>query len=217
MCKNPSVSILMRLHDKKILIRETCMIQTVHICYNSVIKHVHIWGVIWHMQQNVIKCSMVQLPQFSYTYWLIHFNSDSENCNDMKSWIVGWWLQRMNLQCKNGMEYNKKIMSLWRYVTMVFEIYKISRMITKSYGTNCNQKYSLVQTLMPQMKTDLTYITSNQKIKISFSFPHSFHTFNKKWAKTFIYPKLFFLAETFFWYTQFWLFFIEIKTKECYQ
>ena len=81
---------------------------------------------------------------------------------------------------------------------MVFEIYKISRMITKSYGTNCNQKYSLVQTLMPQMKTDLTYITSNQKIKISFSFPHSFHTFNKKWAKTFIYPKLFFLAETFF-------------------
>ena len=108
MCKNPSVSILMRLHDKKILIRETCMIQTVHICYNSVIKHVHIWGVIWHMQQNVIKCSMVQLPQFSYTYWLIHFNSDSENCNDMKSWIVGWWLQRTNLQCKNGIEYNKK-------------------------------------------------------------------------------------------------------------
>ena len=33
-------------------------------------------------------------------------------------------------------------------------------MIAKSYGINCNERYSLVQTLMAQMKTDLTYFTS---------------------------------------------------------
>ena len=38
---------------------------------SSIITHVHIfWGVIWQVQQNVIKCLMIPLPWFSYIHWL---------------------------------------------------------------------------------------------------------------------------------------------------
>ena len=43
MCKKPSVSALMRLYDKKINNKKTCVIQIVRIFYSSVIKHVHIF------------------------------------------------------------------------------------------------------------------------------------------------------------------------------
>ena len=40
------------------------------------IKHLYIfWGVILHVQQNVVKCLIIPLPRFSYIYWLIHFNT----------------------------------------------------------------------------------------------------------------------------------------------
>ena len=43
--------------------------------YSYIIKHVNIFqGVIWHVQQNDVKCFMIPLPQFSYIYWLIDFN-----------------------------------------------------------------------------------------------------------------------------------------------
>ena len=29
--------------------------------------------MIWHKQQNVVKCFIIPLPRFSYIYWLIHF------------------------------------------------------------------------------------------------------------------------------------------------
>ena len=29
--------------------------------------------MIWHKQQNVVKCFIIPLPRFSYKYWLIHF------------------------------------------------------------------------------------------------------------------------------------------------
>ena len=29
--------------------------------------------MIWHVQQNLVKCLMIPLPRFSYIYWLIHF------------------------------------------------------------------------------------------------------------------------------------------------
>ena len=29
--------------------------------------------MIWHVQQNIVKCFMIPLPRFSYMYWLIHF------------------------------------------------------------------------------------------------------------------------------------------------
>ena len=29
--------------------------------------------MIWHVQQNVVKCFIIPLPRFSYIYWLIHF------------------------------------------------------------------------------------------------------------------------------------------------
>ena len=51
---------------------------------SSLIIHVHIfWGVIWHVQQNVVKCLMISLPRFSYIHWLIRFNYDDTilNCN----------------------------------------------------------------------------------------------------------------------------------------
>ena len=36
---------------------------------SSIIKHVHIFqGVIWQVQQNVVKCLMIPLPRFSYIY-----------------------------------------------------------------------------------------------------------------------------------------------------
>ena len=46
---------------------KACIMQTVRIFYSSVIKHVHIFqGVIWHVQQNTVKCFMMPLPRFSY-------------------------------------------------------------------------------------------------------------------------------------------------------
>ena len=74
MSKKPSVSVLMKLYDKKINNKKN-IIQIVRISYSSVIKYVHIfYDVIWHVQQNVVKCLMIPLPRFSYLYWLIHFN-----------------------------------------------------------------------------------------------------------------------------------------------
>ena len=74
MSKKPSVSVLMKLYDKKINNKKN-IIQIVRIFYSSVIKYVHIfYDVIWHVQQNVVKCLMIPLPRFSYLYWLIHFN-----------------------------------------------------------------------------------------------------------------------------------------------
>ena len=34
--------------------------------------------MIWHVQQNVVKCFKIPLPRFSYIYWLIHFNRTSK-------------------------------------------------------------------------------------------------------------------------------------------
>ena len=49
-----------------------CTVRTVRIFYNSLIKHVHIFqGMIWHVQENVVKCFIIPLPRFSYMYWLI--------------------------------------------------------------------------------------------------------------------------------------------------
>ena len=60
---------------KKINNKKAYIIWTVGTFYSSVIKHVHIFeGMIWHMQQNVVKCFIIPLPRFSYIYWLIHFN-----------------------------------------------------------------------------------------------------------------------------------------------
>ena len=37
--------------------------------YSSIIKHVHVFkGVIWQVQQNVFKCFIIPVPQFSYIY-----------------------------------------------------------------------------------------------------------------------------------------------------
>ena len=39
------------------------------------VKHVWIfYGVIWYIQQKVVQCYFILLPQVSYIYWLIHFN-----------------------------------------------------------------------------------------------------------------------------------------------
>ena len=43
MWKKPSMSVLMRLYVKKINSKKACIIQTVHIFYSSIIKHVHIF------------------------------------------------------------------------------------------------------------------------------------------------------------------------------
>ena len=59
----PSVPVLMKVYDKKINDKKACIIQTVRIFYISLIKHAHIFsGVIWHVQQNVVKCFMIPLP-----------------------------------------------------------------------------------------------------------------------------------------------------------
>ena len=40
--------------------------------------------MIWHVQQNVVKCFIIPLPRFSYIYWLIHFKAIKEsNCSEM--------------------------------------------------------------------------------------------------------------------------------------
>ena len=45
------------------------MIQTVGTFYGSVIKHVRIfYGMIWHVQQNVVECLITPLPRISYIY-----------------------------------------------------------------------------------------------------------------------------------------------------
>ena len=67
-----------RLCDKKFNNKKACVIRirTVRLFYSSIIKHVRIFqGVIWHVQQNFVKCFIIPLPRFSYIiYWLIHFN-----------------------------------------------------------------------------------------------------------------------------------------------
>ena len=69
MCKKQSQYVFMRLYDKKNNKNE-CIIWTVGTFYSSV----HIFkGMIWHVQQNVVKCLIIPLPRFSCIYWLIHF------------------------------------------------------------------------------------------------------------------------------------------------
>ena len=69
MCKKQSQYVFMRLYDKKNNKNE-CIIWTVGTFYSSV----HIFkGMIWHVQQNVVKCLIIPLPRFSYIYWLSHF------------------------------------------------------------------------------------------------------------------------------------------------
>ena len=58
---------------KKINNKKACIIRTVGTLYSPVIKHVHIFeGMIWHVQQNVVKCFIIPLPRFSYIYLLTY-------------------------------------------------------------------------------------------------------------------------------------------------
>ena len=73
MCKKQSQYVFMRLYDKKNNKNE-CIIWTVGTFYSSV----HIFkGMIWHVQQNVVKCLIIPLPQLSYIYWFIQFKGTS--------------------------------------------------------------------------------------------------------------------------------------------
>ena len=65
-----------RFYDKKFNNKKACVIQTVRIFYGPVIKHLHVFqGVIWLIEQNVVKCFTILLHWFSDIYWLIHFNN----------------------------------------------------------------------------------------------------------------------------------------------
>ena len=67
-CKKPSVSVLMRLYDLKNN-KKAFIIQFVPIFYSSVIKYLHdFYDGIWYVQQNVVRCFMIPLPQFSYIF-----------------------------------------------------------------------------------------------------------------------------------------------------
>ena len=77
MCKTPSEPVLMRLYDIKFNNKKACIIQTVRIFYSSVIKHVRTL-VIWHVQQNNVKCFIIPLPLSSHVYWLCTLNTFSD-------------------------------------------------------------------------------------------------------------------------------------------
>ena len=57
----------MRLYDIKFNNKKACIIQTVRTFYSSVIKHVRTL-VIWHVQQNNVKCFIIPLPLSSHVY-----------------------------------------------------------------------------------------------------------------------------------------------------
>ena len=40
--------------------------------------------MIWHVQQNVVKCFITPLPRFSYIYWLIHFKVEPPNAGHLQ-------------------------------------------------------------------------------------------------------------------------------------
>ena len=48
--------------------------------------------MIWHVQQNVVKCFIIPLPRFSYIYiyWLIHFKKrmTKSMLNFFKKWQI---------------------------------------------------------------------------------------------------------------------------------